>query len=175
MAVSARQKTASGTYAHPDELESSADDLESGGAQVGVESQVRDSFDSIISDGSIPIGVCTPRQMKLLMSEEDRRKYEIAQQMQQQASKDGKMRVMQPNKQLSDVPLRRANYMASEGTAPLEIQGYDRVAQGDPSEASSKALPGKGSGATRASEQPRLSENLSFASRMARERWGQSP
>ncbi|KAF4983498.1 hypothetical protein FDECE_17290 [Fusarium decemcellulare] len=172
---SARQKTASGTYAHPDELESSADDLESGGAQVGVESQERDSFESIISDGSIPIGVCTPRQMKLLMSEEDRRKYEIAQQMQRQASKDGEMRVMQPNKQLSDVPLRRANYVVSEGAAPLEIQGYDRVAQGDPSEASSKALPGKGSGATQASEQPRLSENLSFASRMARGRWGQSP
>ena len=90
---SARQKTASGTYAHPDELDVSADDVESG-TYAGPQLRGRDSFDSVMSSGSIGFGVCTPRRLKLLMGEEDRRKYEIAQQMQTQASEVGPLSMM---------------------------------------------------------------------------------
>lgn len=165
---SARQKTASGTYLHPDELDASAEDVESG-TYTRSQLRERDSFDSIISSGSIGFGVCTPRRMKLLMGEEDRRKYEIAQQMQTQASEVGNMQAVQSGRELSDSPLRRANYLASTNARHLHDQGqYGRVSQGEPNEGSNIGSTDDVAGPTQERGQSRLGENMSFASRMAR-------
>ncbi|KAJ4205108.1 hypothetical protein NW767_003899 [Fusarium falciforme] len=165
---SARQKTASGTYLHPDELGASADDIESG-TYTRPQLRERDSFDSIVSSGSIGFGVCTPRRMKLLMGEEDRRKYEIAQQMQTQASEVGNMQAVLPGRKLSDSPLRRANYLASRNARHLHDQGqYGRVAQGEPNEGSNIGSTEEVASPAQERGQSRLGENMSFASRMAR-------
>lgn len=76
---SARQKTASGTYAHPDEMNIRVD-AESGNAgPQGSPSCWRDSLESIASRETPEHARYTPRRMQDLMNEEDRRKYEIAQ------------------------------------------------------------------------------------------------
>ncbi|KAL6354625.1 hypothetical protein LRP88_11969 [Fusarium phalaenopsidis] len=165
---SARQKTASGTYLHPDELDVSADDVESG-TYARPQLRERDSFDSIISSGSIGFGMCTPRRMKLLMGKEDRRKYEIAQQMQTQASEVGNMQAVLPGRELSDSPLRRANYLASTNARHLHDQGqYDRVAQGESNEGSNIGSTEEVASPAQERGQSRLGENMSFAGRMAR-------
>lgn len=169
---SARQKTASGTYLHPDELDVSADDVESG-TFARPQPRERDSFDSIMSSGSTGFGICTPRRMKLLMGEEDRRKYEIAQQMQTQASEVGNMQGVLPGRELSESPLRRANYLARTNARPLHDQGqdqgqYDRVAQGQASEGSSIGSMGEEASPAQERGQYSVGENLSFAGRMAR-------
>ncbi|KAF4982075.1 hypothetical protein FZEAL_2227 [Fusarium zealandicum] len=124
---SARQKTAAGTYAHPDELKTSADDIETGGADAGPQAQGYDSVDSFTSVRSASHEMYTPRRMKLLMNEEDRRKYEIAQQ--KQASDVDDTRVTQSGGVLSGVPLRRADYLASLSARPLEDQGRGRTGE----------------------------------------------
>lgn len=165
---SARQKTASGTYLHPDELDASADDVESG-TYTRPQLRERDSFDSIVSSGSTGFGVCTPRRMKLLMGEEDRRKYEIAQQMQTQASEVGNMQAVLPGRELSDSPLRRANYLASRNARHLHDQGqYGQVAQGEPNEGSNIGSTEEVATPAQERGQSRLGENMSFASRVAR-------
>ncbi|RSL73299.1 hypothetical protein CEP54_000432 [Fusarium duplospermum] len=165
---SARQKTASGRYLHPDELDVSADDVESG-SYARPQLRGRDSFDSVVSSGSIDFGVCTPRRMKLLMGEEDRRKYDIAQQMQTQAPEVGNLQEVLPDRELSDSPLRRANYLASTNARPLHDHGqYNRVSQGGPSEGSNVGSMEEVASPTQERGQSRLGENMSFASRMAR-------
>ncbi|KAM5348481.1 hypothetical protein ACJ41O_008305 [Fusarium nematophilum] len=170
---SARQKTASGTYAHPDELDTSTEDVETGDAGARLQLQGRDSLNSIMSDGSVSHEWYTPRQMKLMMNEEDRRKYETAQQAQSRLSEEGRRLAAQPGRVLSGVPLRRAEYLTSFNERNLGNQvQYDRVAHGDPSEISNEMPVESASNPTDVGLHPRLGESMSFASRMARERSG---
>ncbi|KAF4971855.1 hypothetical protein FSARC_1458 [Fusarium sarcochroum] len=164
---SARRKTASGTYAHPDEIDTSAEDVETG--RVAVKN--RESWDSIASVRNVDLGVCTPRRMKLLMDDEDRRKYRIAQQMQSQASEINDLEIVQPSQEFSALPLRRADYLGGISGRALEGQGrYDQVAQGDPSEVSRNISTEGGAGTRSHGEQPGLGADLSFASRIAKGR-----
>ncbi|KAF5659341.1 chitin synthase [Fusarium heterosporum] len=160
---SARQKTASGTYAHPDEIDTSAEDVETGIAAAGVFSKDGDSLDSIPSVRNVVLGVSTPRRMKLLMDEEDRRKYQIALQMQSRASEADDWNEVRPSRESLVSPMRHAEYSGTMTGEYLRSQDqYNQLAQ-DPNE-------GRGIGTIRDGGQPSLEANLSFASRMARAR-----
>ncbi|KAF4996405.1 hypothetical protein FGRMN_4514 [Fusarium graminum] len=160
---SARQRTASGTYAHPDEIDTSAEDVETGIAAAGVFSKDRDSLDSIPSVRNVVLGVSTPRRMKLLMDEEDRRKYQIALQMQSRASEADCLNEVRPSRESLVSPVRHAECPGTMTGKYLGRQGqYNQLAQ-TPNE-------GRGIGTMLDGGQPSLGANLSFASRMARAR-----
>ncbi|KAH6953289.1 chitin synthase-domain-containing protein [Fusarium avenaceum] len=161
---SARQKTASGTYAHPDEMDTSAEDVETGIAAAGIFSKDRDSLNSVPSIQNVALGVSTPRRMKLLMDEEARQKYQIAQQIQDRASQVNDLNDMQPSQASVTLPTRRAGDPGRMADSTPKIQcPYSQVSQGDSGEV--RAI-----GTQLDGEQPRLEANLSFASRMARGR-----
>ncbi|SPJ71376.1 probable chitin synthase D [Fusarium torulosum] len=159
---SVRQKTASGTYAHPDEMDTSAEDVETGIAAAGIFSKDRDSLDSVPSVQNVALGVSTPRRMKLLMDKEALRKYQIAQQIQDRASEVNNLNDIQPSQASLTSPTRRAGNSGSVAESiPKSQCQYNQVSQGDSSE-------GRAIGTRLDGEQPRLEANLSFASRMAR-------
>lgn len=158
---SARQKTASGTYAHPDEMDTSAEDVETGIAAAGIFPNDGDSLDSVPSIQNVALGVSTPRRMKLLMDEEALQKYRIAQKIQDRASEINDLNDIQPSQASVTLPTRRAGDPGRMADSTPKIQcPYNQVSQGDSSE-------GRATGTQLDDEQPRLEANLSFASRMA--------
>lgn len=127
---SARQKTASGTYAHPDEMNIRMD-AESGNAgPQGSPSCWRDSLESIASRETPEHARYTPRRMQDLMNEEDRRKYEIA-----QATRSEGPSIERPPRvrgELLDVPMRRVEYLLGESTlSATDYEQYNTVAGGE--------------------------------------------
>lgn len=127
---SARQKTASGTYAHPDEMNIRVD-AESGNAgPQGSPSCWRDSLESIASRETPEHARYTPRRMQDLMNEEDRRKYEIA-----QATRSEGPSIERPPRvrgELLDVPMRRVEYLLGESTlSATDYEQYNTVAGGE--------------------------------------------
>ncbi|EXK91658.1 chitin synthase [Fusarium oxysporum f. sp. raphani 54005] len=157
---SARQKTASGTYAHPDEIDTSTEDIEMGKATSHVCSKPQECAD---------LGVGTQRRMKLLMDEENIRKYEIAQQMQGRASQVSDMEGIQSSHGFSASPMRRAEIPGDMTTSPSPVP-YNQVVQDEPVEPRRRTSPERSIGTSLDGEQVRLGSNVSFASRMTRGR-----
>jgi chitin synthase len=159
---SARQKTASGTYAHPDEIDTSTEDIEMGKTTAQVFSKPQECAD---------LGVGTERRMKLLMDEENIRKYEIAQQMQRRASQVSDIEGVQSSHGFSASPMRRAEYSGdTTGAFPKTPVQYDRVAQDEPVERPRRTSPERSIGTSLDGEETRLGSNMSFASRLTRGR-----
>ncbi|RGP76802.1 chitin synthase [Fusarium longipes] len=161
---SARRKTASGTYAHPDEIDTSATDVEKGRRATRSFFAPRDSLDSILSVRNVDLGVSTPRRMKLLMNEEDLRKYQLAQQMQGRISgiNDADDVYRQPMQGYLAFPQAHS---ASTNDIPLYGSGVNAAtAHGSRSEDIQRFLEVRGIGARTDNEQG----NLSFAGRMAK-------
>lgn len=108
---SARQRTAAGVYAHPDEGD---------GSPVAMTS----SFDSL---DSIPPVPRLPQAMANLMGEEDRRKYAIAQRAQQTRQRQAEMQQRQTPGRLGP-RLEMANFSdASQTSAGPRNHRYARV------------------------------------------------
>lgn len=162
---SARRKTAAGIYAHPDELAANLD-MEAGvphaqAAHPGRwETESRDSIDSVVSDA-----VCMPRRVESFMGEEDRRKYEIAQQVQMNRSRSKDLVRMKPARRLElhHIPPRRHmikghGRVKAQGSTNTETSGQS--AQGSSMERGPQSV-------TKARLWRKPSET-SFASRMAR-------
>ncbi|KAH7004577.1 nucleotide-diphospho-sugar transferase [Fusarium venenatum] len=167
---SARQKTASGTYAHPDEMDTSADDIEKGRRATRGFFADRDSLDSIPSIRNINLGVSTPRRMKLLMNDEDLRKYQLGQKIHNRNSgvndADGVYR--QPIRNLSGFP---HGHSASTNDIPLHGLGVnDAAAHGSRSEDIQRFSEGRGISTRTDNERSRHQGSLSFASRMAKKK-----
>ncbi|KAF4340344.1 chitin synthase [Fusarium beomiforme] len=166
---SARQKTASGIYAHPDEIDTSTEDIEMGKTRAQASPKLRESWDSVPPAQSMDLGVGTPRRMKLLMDGENLKKYEMAQQMQRRASQVSDMECVQSSQGFPALPMRRAEYSGDAGNTPQESPAqYDQVAQGEPPEEPRGTCQERNIGTQVDGEQPRLGENMSFASRMMR-------
>ncbi|GKU18448.1 unnamed protein product [Fusarium langsethiae] len=167
---SARQKTASGTYAHPDEMDTSVDDVEKGRRATRGFFADRDLLDSIPSVRNVDLGVSTPRRMKLLMNDEDLRKYQLAQQVQNRNSgtDDAEGIYRHPIKNLSAFP---HGYSASANDNPLHGLGVnDATAQGSRSEDIQRFSEGRDISTRENNERSRNQGSLSFASRMAKKR-----
>ncbi|WXC42464.1 hypothetical protein QX201_002239 [Fusarium graminearum] len=165
---SARQKTASGMYAHPDEMDISANDVEKGRRGTRGFFADRDSLDSISSAQNIDLGVSTPRRMKLLMNEEDLRKYQLGQQIQNRNSgiDDAEGIYRQPIRTPSAFPHAHS---ASANDIPLhDLGANDTAAQGSRSEDIQRFSEGRGSGTRADNGRSRNVGNSSFASRMAK-------
>ncbi|KAF5638909.1 chitin synthase [Fusarium tjaetaba] len=158
---SARQKTASGTYAHPDEIDTSTEDIEMGKATSHEVSKPQECAD---------LGVGTQRRMKLLMDEENIRKYEIAQQMQDRASQVSDMEGIRSSRGFSASPMRRTEISGDMITSPSTIE-YNQVARDEPVESRRRNSMERSIGTTSVDGgQTRLGSNMSFASRMTRGR-----
>ncbi|RGP74965.1 chitin synthase [Fusarium sporotrichioides] len=167
---SARQKTASGTYAHPDEMDTSVDDIEKGRGATGGFFADRDSLDSIPSVRNVDLGVSTPRRMKLLMNDEDIRKYQLAQQVQNRNSRidDAEGIYRHPIQNLSAFP---HGHSASANDIPLHELGVnDAAAQGSRSDDIQRFSEGRDISTRENNERSRNQGSLSFASRMAKKR-----
>ncbi|CEF74160.1 hypothetical protein SNK03_002236 [Fusarium graminearum] len=165
---SARQKTASGMYAHPDEMDISANDVEKGRRGTRGFFADRDSLDSISSAQNIDLGVSTPRRMKLLMNEEDLRKYQLGQQIQNRNSgiDDAEGIYRQPIRTPSAFPHAHS---ASANDIPLhDLGANDTAAQGSRSEDIQRFSEGRGIGTRADNGRSRNVGNSSFASRMAK-------
>ncbi|CZS77427.1 unnamed protein product [Fusarium graminearum] len=165
---SARQKTASGMYAHPDEMDISANDVEKGRRGTRGFFADRDSLDSISSAQNIDLGVSTPRRMKLLMNEEDLRKYQLGQQIQNRNSgiDDAEGIYRQPIRTPSAFPHAHS---ASANDIPLhDLGANDTAAQGSRSKDIQRFSEGRGSGTRADNGRSRNVGNSSFASRMAK-------
>ncbi|UZP34616.1 hypothetical protein NXS19_002432 [Fusarium pseudograminearum] len=165
---SARQKTASGTYAHPDEIDISANDVEKGRRATRGFFADRDSLDSIPSVQNIDLGVSTPRRMKLLMNEEDLRKYQLGQQIQNRNSgiDDAEGIHRQP---IRNPPTFPHAHSASANDIPLhDLGANDTAAQGSRSEDIQRLSEGRGIGTRADNGRSRNAGSSSFASRMAK-------
>jgi chitin synthase len=164
---SARQKTASGTYAHPDEIDASAENVEKGRRTTRGFFAARDSLDSIPSIRNVNLGVGTPRRMKLLMNDENLRKYQLAQQMQSRISgtNDAEGMYRQPTQGVSALP---RGHSASANDIPLYDLGVNNAAApGTRSEDIQRSSEGRGISTRADNERSRHEGNLSFAGRMA--------
>ncbi|KLP07809.1 putative chitin synthase D [Fusarium fujikuroi] len=157
---SARQKTASGTYAHPDEIDTSTEDIEMGKATSHVFSKPQECAD---------LEVGTQGRMKLLMDEENIRKYEIAQQIQDRASQVRDLEGIQSSHGFSASSMRRAEISGDMTTSRSPIE-YNQVAQDEPVESRCRNSTERSIGTSLEGEQTRLGSNMSFASRMTRGR-----
>ncbi|KAM0358489.1 hypothetical protein ACHAP4_004464 [Fusarium culmorum] len=165
---SARQKTASGTYAHPDEMDMSANDVEKGRRATRGFFSDRDSLDSIPSVQNIDLGVGTPRRMKLLMNEEDLRKYQLGQQIQNRNSgiDDAEGIYRQPIRNPSAFP--HAHSASANDIPVYDLGANDTAAQGSRSEDIQRLSEGRGIGTRADNGRSRNVGNSSFASRMAK-------
>ncbi|RFN54051.1 chitin synthase [Fusarium flagelliforme] len=160
---SARQKTALGTYAHPDEIDTSAVDVEKGKGVAGDFFSDRESLDSIPSVRDAGLGVGTPRRMKLLMNEENLRKYQLAQRMQSRVS--GNDDTTGAYVQANELPAFPQGQSASMNDVILGgISAINAVVSGRRSDGIQRYSEGTGSD----TERSRHDRNLSFASRMAK-------
>lgn len=163
---SARRKTAAGIYAHPDESMAGLD-VEAGHLNGQIdhrdrwETESRNSLDSAMSDT-----VCMPRRVESFMGEEDRRKYELAQQAQMNRSRSHDLARMKPAKRLKSyqIPPRRhvvkthVRSVAAQGST--NIESSVQVSQEPPVE--------RGSTNVENARPRRLPSEASFASRMTR-------
>ncbi|CAG7566558.1 unnamed protein product [Fusarium equiseti] len=160
---SVRQKTALGTYAHPDEIDASAVDVEKGKGIAGGFFNDRESLDSIPSVRDAGLGVGTPRRMKLLMNEENLRKYQLAQRMQSRLS--GNDDTTGAYVQANEFLVFPQGQSASMNDVILGgIGANNAVASGRQSDGIQRYSEGTGSD----TERSRYDRNLSFASRMAK-------
>ena len=137
--------------------------IEKGKGAAGGFFNDRESLDSIPSVRDAGLGVGTPRRMKLLMNEENLRKYQLAQQMQNRVS--GNDDTTGVYIQTDDFPAFTQGHSASMNDVILGgIGANDAVASGRRSEGIQRYSQDTGSD----NEQSRHDKNLSFASRMAK-------
>ncbi|KAF6843106.1 chitin synthase d [Colletotrichum musicola] len=78
----AREKTSGGWYAHADDSQVTVNRSGPSGFGPAWALQSRDSFDSMVSAQTAGNSVYVPRRVESIMGEEDRKKYELAQQSQ---------------------------------------------------------------------------------------------
>ncbi|KAK4465275.1 family 2 putative glycosyltransferase [Cladorrhinum samala] len=123
---SAPERTPSGWYHHPDDSMASvgvlAGSSQTGGGKRG-HLEHRDSFDSSFSAQTGSYSVYMPRRVESIMSEEDRRKYELAQasQLQQFVNNSRILQGPPPGQvyEYSDSELQRAGFADPPNNRPL--------------------------------------------------------
>lgn len=123
---SAPERTPSGWYHHPDDSMASVGVL-AGSSQTGggkrAHLEHRDSFDSSFSAQTGSYSVYMPRRVESIMSEEDRRKYELAQasQLQQFVNNSRILQGPPPGQvyEYSDTELQRACFADPANNRPL--------------------------------------------------------